>query len=74
MKRYKVVAGLPFGGYGSSADTRSVGPFESRRLAEDAAARMVTDSRQWGSIRIMRDDEEEDLPSWPRDGSREDEP
>ena len=38
---------------GGSMDSRHVGPFESRRIAEDAAARLVDDPRRWANIVIV---------------------
>jgi hypothetical protein len=49
---YRVVATRPTAGPGSSMDSREVGPFESRRLAEEAASRMVDDPRRWGRIEV----------------------
>jgi hypothetical protein len=50
---YEVHARIPSTGVGSSFDSRRVGPFESRRLAEEAAARMVDDPRRWQKIEIV---------------------
>ena len=49
---YQVNACRPTAGVGGSFDSRTVGPFQSRRIAEDAAARLVDDPRRWAKIEI----------------------
>ena len=53
QQQYEVQAYGPTAGVGSSMDSRKVGPFESRRVAEDAAARLVDDPRRWKNIVIV---------------------
>lgn len=57
--RYLVVATSPQLGTGNSMDSREVGPFESRRIAEEAAVHMVDDPRRYASIRIIEIDIDE---------------
>ena len=44
-----------------SATSPTVGPFKSRRAAEDAAARLVDDPRRYASIVIEEAEEAEEV-------------
>lgn len=54
---YTVIATQPTSGVGSSFDSREIGPFATRRAAEDAAARLVDDPRRYARIRIVEEGE-----------------
>lgn len=50
---FTVIASAPRGEKAQPYWEREIGPFESRRIAEDAAARLVDDPARYGKIEIL---------------------